>query len=94
MAPRNTGRNAVKSSPLVKPLTTEDILPNNMHIDGMATTEALSLMLANQAHSITALEAALPAIEAAVNAAYLRLRQSESGRLIYVGAGTSARIGV
>ena len=60
----------------------------------MATTEALSLMLANQAHSITALEAALPAIEAAVNAAYLRLCQSESGRLIYVGAGTSARIGV
>ncbi len=39
-----------------------------------------------------AVEKALPQIEAFVNAAYARMR--EGGRLFYIGAGTSGRLGV
>ncbi|NDG37454.1 MAG: N-acetylmuramic acid 6-phosphate etherase [Alphaproteobacteria bacterium] len=64
------------------------------HIDKLAPLAALSLMLDSQAGAIPAIEAALPAIETAAIAAYDRLVSDPAGRLIYAGAGTSARIGV
>ena len=74
--------------------TTEDVPPASRHVDKMLPSVALSLMLDSQAGAIPALQAALPAIEAAAIAAYDRLSQTSNGRLIYAGAGTSARIGV
>ena len=94
MTPRNTDRNVTKNDVGVTAASTEDILPADLHIDRMSPARALAAMLDNQAHAITALKAALPAIELGAIAAYQRLCQSETGRLIYVGAGTSARIGV
>ena len=94
MRPRNTDRNATKNDTGVKTASTEDILTAELHIDRMTPARAMAAMLDNQAHAITALKAALPAIERGAIAAYQRLCQSETGRLIYVGAGTSARIGV
>ena len=94
MTSRNTDRNATKNDTGVKTASTEDILTAELHIDRMTPARAMAAMLDNQAHAITALKAALPAIERGAIAAYQRLCQSETGRLIYVGAGTSARIGV
>ena len=74
--------------------TTEDVPSADQHIDKFQTSDALSLMLASQAAAIPALQVALPAIEAAASAAYDRLSMTSFGRLIYAGAGTSARIGV
>ena len=92
--PKNIDRNSSKNHAGVKAASTEDIVPVDQHIDHMTPARALAAMLDNQAHAITALKAALPAIERGAIAAYQRLCQSETGRLIYVGAGTSARIGV
>ena len=74
--------------------TTEDVPPASCHVDKMVPSAALSLMLDSQAGAIPALQAALPTIEAAAIAAHGRLSQTSNGRLIYAGAGTSARIGV
>ncbi len=45
-----------------------------------------------QLAAVAALEAALPALTAATEAATARLRASEGGRLVYVGAGSSGRL--
>ena len=74
--------------------TTEDVPDTDLHIDKLQTSVALSLMLDSQAAAIPALTNALPAIEAAATAAHDRLLANSAGRLIYAGAGTSARIGV
>ena len=74
--------------------TTEDVPDTDLHIDKLQTSVALSLMLDSQAAAIPALTTALPAIEAAATAAHDRLLANSAGRLIYAGAGTSARIGV
>ena len=47
----------------------------------------------NQVEAVAALRAALPQITAAVQALHTRLASSDTGRLVYIGAGTSARIG-
>jgi len=94
MTPRNTDRNLAKDKTVRQNATTEDLPPAELHIDKMTAPQALRAMLANQAHAITALDAALASIDAAADAAYQRLSQSDTGRLIYAGAGTSARIGV
>ena len=44
--------------------------------------------------SVDAVRAALPQIEEAAAALHARLAASQTGRLVYTGAGTSARIGV
>ena len=51
-------------------------------------------MLDRQENAITAVRAALNQIETVAIAAHDRLANRPGGRLIYVGAGTSARIGV
>ena len=79
---------------LSKTLATEIMAASPVPIDKMSPNAALAMMLDNQAGAITALTSALDQIEAAGMAAYKRLSGSENGRLIYTGAGTSARIGV
>ena len=51
-------------------------------------------MLDNQAEAIAVIGNALPQITKVVKALYTRLAGSDTGRLVYIGAGTSARIGV
>ena len=74
--------------------STEDVPDTDLHIDKLQTSVALSLMLESQAAAIPVLTNALPAIEAAATAAHDRLLTNPTGRLVYAGAGTSARIGV
>ena len=74
--------------------TTEEVPDTDLHIDKLQTSVALSLMLESQSAAIPSLTTALPAIEDAVTAAHERLVANSAGRLIYTGAGTSARIGV
>ena len=74
--------------------TTESRLSADKWLDSLNTADALIVMLDSQAEAVNAVRAAMPQIEQAVTALYTRLAASQTGRLIYAGAGTSARIGV
>ena len=76
------------------PVTTEDRLDADKWVDQLDTESALKVMLENQAEAIAALRKVLPQITEAVQALHARLVSSDTGRLVYIGAGTSARIGV
>ena len=65
---------------------------NTMHIDKEPTSGILRLIQAENFVAVRAVEAALPAIERACDGIYERMKQG--GRLIYMGAGTSGRLGV
>ena len=66
--------------------------PKTMHIDKMTTAEMLSIISEENFNAAKAVEAALPSIEKAVDAITERI--SNGGRLFYIGAGTSGRLGV
>jgi N-acetylmuramic acid 6-phosphate etherase len=72
--------------------TTEQTNPNTANIDKLPTREALRVMNAEDAKVAVAVEHALPAIAQAVDGIVERLQRG--GRLIYVGTGTSGRLGV
>ena len=74
--------------------TTESRMDADKWLDRLSPEDALAVMLDSQAEAIDAVRAALPQIEEAVTALHARLAASQTGRLIYAGAGTSARIGV
>jgi N-acetylmuramic acid 6-phosphate etherase len=71
-------------------MTTEDL--RYLDLDLWPTIDGLKALHEDQLAAVAAVKPALPAIAEAVDAAAPRLRQG--GRLVYVGAGTSARIGV
>lgn len=71
---------------------TEDINTRYADLDLWSTAEGVKALHEGQVEAVAAIDPALPAIAAAVDAAVPRLKRG--GRLIYVGAGTSARIGV
>jgi N-acetylmuramic acid 6-phosphate etherase len=73
-------------------MSTEDLNPRYFDLDQLSAIEQLGLLHESQAEAIAAVQPALPAIAAAVEVAAQRLRRG--GRLVYCGAGTSARIGV
>lgn len=73
-------------------MSTEAIDQRYLDLDLWPTGEAMEAMLDAQFAALEAVRAALPRITSAVDAAAAVL--GESGRLIYVGAGTSGRIGV
>ncbi len=62
-------------------------------IDGLSSQESIELMLRFQQNALNANVASLKQISNAADAATERLLKSD-GRLIYVGAGTSIRVGV
>jgi N-acetylmuramic acid 6-phosphate etherase len=62
------------------------------NLDKMSSLELLTAMNAEDKTVPTAVEKALPQIVAFVEAAYGRMR--EGGRLFYIGAGTSGRLGI
>lgn len=73
-------------------MRTEAIDQRYLDLDLWPTGEALEAMLEAQLAAVAAVRAAVPAITRAVDAAADVL--GETGRLIYLGAGTSGRIGV
>ena len=73
-------------------MNTEDTLPGVADAELWPTERALAAMLEGQESAIAAVRAALPALSAAISAAAERLRQT--GRLVYAGAGASARLAV
>ena len=73
---------------------TESILDQNKFIEELSDFDALELMIENQYNSYNAVKASLSQILRSVNEIHKRLEESVSGRLIYVGAGSSGRIGV
>jgi len=73
-------------------MSTEDASLRYLDLDRLPAIEQVALLHAGQAEAVAAVVPALPAIAVTVEAAAERLRRG--GRLVYCGAGTSARIGV
>ncbi len=79
------------NSPDLRALSTEQLLPAARHLDRMSSLEIVQLMNQEDATVATAVRGALPQIARAVDLVVAGIRQG--GRLIYVGAGTSGRLG-
>ena len=73
-------------------LLTEQANPRSTDLDTLPTTELVQLFCEEDRRPQEAVAAAAPALKAAVDAIAERLRQG--GRLFYLGAGTSGRLGV
>lgn len=73
-------------------MRTEDASARYVDLDAWGGLDILQALWEGQLAAVAAVGPALPALEAAARAAEPGLR--EGGRLVYVGAGTSARIGV
>ncbi|MGB2166664.1 MAG: N-acetylmuramic acid 6-phosphate etherase [Candidatus Puniceispirillales bacterium] len=79
---------------MTKHVSTEDYPDKSQWLDQLENADAITVMLDNQVDAISALKQAGIAIDAAITAMAERLAASSDGRIIYAGAGTSARIGV
>jgi len=73
-------------------LLTEQANPRSTDLDTLPTSELVRLFCEEDRRPQEAVAAAAPALTAAVDAIAERLRQG--GRLFYLGAGTSGRLGV
>jgi N-acetylmuramic acid 6-phosphate etherase len=73
-------------------LNTETPASQHASLDQYPTTELVNVLVDDQFKAVEAVRAAAPRIAAAVTAAIPRMEAG--GRLIYVGAGTSGRLGV
>ncbi len=72
--------------------TTESADPTLVDLDAWEPAQILHALWQGQMNAVAALQPALPALAAAADAALPLL--TAGGRLVYVGAGTSGRIGV
>jgi len=77
---------------LTEAMLTEMISPRYVDLDSWSTAEMIAAMYESQVAAASAVRTALDAIAGAVDAAVPALRRG--GRIVYVGAGTSGRIGV
>ncbi|MEO0560602.1 MAG: N-acetylmuramic acid 6-phosphate etherase [Chloroflexota bacterium] len=73
-------------------MLTEQLNPNTHDIDRVSTEDMIRLINAQDMTVAHVVQAATPQIAAAVDAMVERLRRG--GRIIYVGAGTSGRMGM
>jgi N-acetylmuramic acid 6-phosphate etherase len=73
-------------------MATEHVSPRYVDLDSWSTAEMVAAMYEGQLAAAAAVRAALPAIGMAVDDAVPALQRG--GRIVYVGAGTSGRIGV
>ncbi|MBK9746115.1 MAG: N-acetylmuramic acid 6-phosphate etherase [Chloroflexi bacterium] len=73
-------------------MLTEQKNPNTLNIDQLSTAEIAGRIHAEDRTVLDAIERAMPQIVAAIDAIYERMRAG--GRLFYVGAGTSGRLGI
>ncbi|GGO25686.1 N-acetylmuramic acid 6-phosphate etherase [Deinococcus humi] len=74
------------------PRRTEGVHPDHPDLDRLEIPELVWALADDQTGAVEAVRAAAPAIARAVAAALPRLERG--GRLVYVGAGTSGRLGV
>ena len=72
--------------------STEQANPNSRHIDKLSTIDMLALINREDAQVAVAIEKSIPQIADAVDMIAAALQNG--GRLFYVGAGTSGRLGV
>jgi N-acetylmuramic acid 6-phosphate etherase len=77
---------------MLENLLTEQSNPASAHIDTLSTLEMLRVINAEDRKVADAVEREIPAIARAVDAIAAAL--SRGGRLFYIGAGTSGRLGV
>ncbi|CAK6688046.1 MULTISPECIES: N-acetylmuramic acid 6-phosphate etherase [unclassified Synechococcus] len=73
-------------------LLTEQANPASASLDQLSSSELVDLFCREDEKALLAMEAAAPALAEAVEAISARLRSG--GRLFYLGAGTSGRLGV
>ncbi|MBI3760171.1 MAG: N-acetylmuramic acid 6-phosphate etherase, partial [Deltaproteobacteria bacterium] len=73
-------------------LLTEQLNPKSAQLDALSVSDAFDVMHAEDATIAAAVRAAKPQIVNAIELIAARLK--DGGRLIYVGAGTSGRLGV
>ena len=73
-------------------LITEQRNPNSMHVDSLSALEIVQLMNEEDKQVPLAIEKCLPQIAQAVECIVSAFQQG--GRLAYIGAGTSGRLGV
>ena len=73
-------------------LITEQRNPNSMHVDSLSALEIVQLMNEEDKQVPLAIEKCLPQIAQAVERIVAAFQQD--GRLVYIGAGTSGRLGV
>ena len=73
---------------------TELLYQKSKPIDHLSLANGLSLMIKEQKDAALEVKKSITSIENAIEAIYKHLTLSSTGRLIYAGAGTSARIGV
>lgn len=76
----------------IQSLGTESVNPATAELDRMTTLEMVRVINAEDMRVAMAVQAELPQIAKAIDLIAARLR--EGGRLIYIGAGTSGRLGV
>lgn len=76
----------------LKTLTTENINPNSTNIDILPTLEKLRIINNEDQNVALTIAQELPAIATAVDA--ITIAMKNGGRLIYIGAGTSGRLGI
>lgn len=82
----------VKELPNRGHLTTEQRSPESAALDALSVEAALSMMNAQDMGVAVAVKNVIPAISATVKDIVKGMRQG--GRLVYIGAGTSGRLGV
>lgn len=73
-------------------LSTEQSNPNTANIDSVSTLEMVRLINQEDQQVALAVAAVLPEIAAAIDLIVAQLQQG--GRLFYIGAGTSGRLGI
>ena len=73
---------------------TELLYQKSIPIDHLSLSDGLSLMIKEQKNATLEVKRSIKSIEYAIEAIFKHLTLNSKGRLIYVGAGTSARIGV
>ena len=73
-------------------LTTERRNPASAHIDRCTSLEMVTIMVQEDSKCASAIEKILPEIARAIDATSQRLENG--GRLFYLGAGTSGRLGI
>ena len=76
----------------LKKLDTERRNPRTANIDTLSSLEMAKLINAEDHHCAEAVETVLPQIAQSIDIIYEKIRSG--GRLFYVGAGTSGRLGV
>ena len=88
----NRQRSSAFDEAWTKYMATEEVDPRFADLDAWQLSSAMEAMLEGQLAAVAAIGHALPAITAATEAAKTAL--GNSGRIVYVGAGTSGRVAV